>query len=114
MGKRRSRYARMERFITGALIAALLFFVVFMIAAGTGITWMKVFSAILAIFISVLCLVVLYLSRELLRSRSLWMSVGAAAIVICIIFSLVLNYPSPNPYKLTASTPAVSDSFQAE
>ena len=39
------------------------------------------------------------MSGELLRHRSLWMSAGALAILVCLLISLLLNYPSPNPYK---------------
>lgn len=98
MKSSRSRYKKMEQIITCALLTALLFFIIFMIAAGTGVIWLKTLSAIIAILIAVLCIAFLYLSQELLRRRSLWMSVCAASIIICIIFSLLLNYPSPNPY----------------
>jgi len=35
----------------------------------------------------------------------LWMSVSAAAVVLCLLFSLILNMPSPNPYKATETQP---------
>ena len=92
-----NRYKDMERYITLALIVSALLFVIFLIASGNGIIWLKIVIAILAILISSLCLYVLYLAKELLRQRSLWMSVGAAAIIVCILFSLILNFPSPYP-----------------
>ena len=99
MAKRRSRYKEMERHVTCALAVDLLIFIVFLISSGFGIIWLKVISAILAILISGLCLAFLYFSKELLRQRSLWMSAGAAAIAVCVVFSLILNFPSPNPYR---------------
>lgn len=99
MKKDQSRYKQMERYMCCTLAADLLIFIAYLIAAGNGIVWLKVIFAILTILVSCLCLVFLYLSKELLRPRSLWMSVSSAAILICLLFSLILNFPSPNPYK---------------
>jgi cytochrome bd-type quinol oxidase subunit 2 len=104
MDKSAKRYADMERYITLALIASLLLFIVFLVASGCGIVWLKILVAIFAILIPGLCLYVLYLTKELLRQRSLWMSVASAAIIICILFSLILNYPSPKPVMESGST----------
>ena len=103
MDRRRSRYKEMERYITYALLTALAFFVLFLIASGYGIGWLKAISAIVAILISGLCLVFLYFNKELLRRRSLWMTAAAAAMVICILFSLILQFPSPSPYNTSSS-----------
>lgn len=99
MSKNRKRYQQMELCMTGALLFALTFFIVYLIASGTGTVWLKVIAAILSILVSILCLGFLYINKELLHQRSLWMSVSAFAIVVCIIFSLILNFPSPNPFK---------------
>lgn len=97
MKKHNNRYTEMERYITIALAVSALLFIIFLIASGSGIIWLKVISAILAIFAPCLCLYILYSTKELLRERSLWMSVAAVSIIICILFSLILNYPSPTP-----------------
>ncbi len=122
MGNRRNRYKEMERYMGLILAGDLLLFIAFLVASGCGIIWLKVILSILAIMLSALCLAYLYLTKELLRERSLWMSASAAAIVICILFSLLLNFPSPNPYKqaksqnsesysdTTQNTPATEDS----
>ena len=99
MAERRSRYREMERYMSYALIIDLVVFIVFLITSGMGIIWLKVITAIVAILLSGLCLAFLFLTQELLRQRSLWMSISAGAIAICILFSLILNFPSPNPYK---------------
>jgi len=99
MAQRRNRYKEMERKLSYVLAADAALFVLYLLFAGLGIIWLKVTLAIIAILVSGLCLGFLYLSQELLRRRSLWMSASAAAILICILFSLILNYPSPNKYK---------------
>lgn len=97
MASKHNQYKQLEQYLTVALIADLLLFIGFLISAGAGIIWLKVILAILALFLSGLCVYVLYASRELLRPRSMWMSVSAFAIIICLLASLLLNFPSPKP-----------------
>lgn len=91
------------------LLANLVLFISYLIAAGNGILWLKVILSILTILLSVLCLVFLHLSGELGKQRSLWMSTAAAAIAVCVFFSLVLNFPSPSPYQHTETNSISSD-----
>ena len=95
MANERSRYKQMELYMTAALLIDTILFVLYLIFALLGISWLKVITAVIAIILSILCLCYLYLSKELLKRRSLWMTVGAAAVLLCIIFSLVLKYPAP-------------------
>lgn len=90
-----NRYKEMERYMTYALIADAIIYVIYLIAAATGTIWLKVITAIIAFLISGLCLGYLYMSKELLKPRSLWMTTGAAAVLLCTLFSLILNYPAP-------------------
>lgn len=103
MAKRVNRYKRMQRYMTWTLLADACLFILFLIGAGTGTLWLKILTAIFTILISGLCLGYLYLSQELLRQRSLWMTAAAAAILICTVFSLILNFPSPDPYAKPAT-----------
>ena len=52
-------------------------------------------QAILGILISGLVLAYLYMSKELLRRRSIWMTLGAGSVVILTLMSLILNFPAP-------------------
>ena len=97
MAKKNSRYALMERRMKVALIVALSFFILFLIASGAGTIWLKVLCGIVSTLICVLCFLVLLLTKEWLSPRSLWMSVASIALVVCILFSIILNYPSPSP-----------------
>ena len=97
MAERKSNYKQLEFFLTIAVIANAVLFFIYMICAGTGVTWAKVFLAILCLLLSVGTLAVLYIKKELLRRRSMWMTLAAGAVLILLLFSLVLNFPSPKP-----------------
>ena len=104
MAKKANRYKEMERNITLVLLADLLLFILYLIVSANGIIWLKVILFILTITLSVLCLLFLYYTGEFNKQRSLWISVTFLAITICVLVSLILNYPSPSPYKQANQT----------
>ena len=93
------KYKEMERYMTYALCGDAAIFVLYLLFAGLGIVWLKVVFAIIALILSGLMLGYLYMTQELLKRRSFLITTGAAAIAICVLFSLILNFPSPNKYK---------------
>ena len=95
MGKTNTRYKRMESIITIALCLNAAIFLAYMIFAGIGLIALKIITAIVCILISGAILYYLFLTRELLRKRSIWMSLAAVCIIICLLFSLILNFPAP-------------------
>lgn len=105
MAAKRNRYREMERYLTAILIADAVLFLLFLLYSGLGIIWGKVLAAILVVLMSGLSLGFLYLTGELMRRRSLWMSAGFAAIALCLVVSLICNYPSPSKTK-AANAPA--------
>jgi hypothetical protein len=89
----------MEFYITIALCVDAAIFLAYLIFAGMGLLALKIIAAVLCIALSGAALYQLFVSHELLRRRSLWMSLSAACIILCILISLLLNFPSP-PYTL--------------
>ena len=104
MAEKPNRYKQMEQYLTYALIGNTVLFILYLIFAGCGIIWLKIILALLCLAISGCMLWLLYATRELLKQRSLWITFGAAAIVLCILFSLILNFPRPNTYKVPKTT----------
>lgn len=88
------RFKQMETMMTAVLIAAAVFFIIYLIAAGSGVIWLKVLMAIITILVCSLCLAYLYMTKLLLRPRTLWMTLAAGSLIICLLFSLILNFPS--------------------
>ncbi len=97
MSKKQNAKQEADRTFTAAILLNAGLFLIYLIAAGNGIIWLKVICAILTILISILCLSLLYLRREFMRPDRLWMTVAAASIFICTLFSLILNFPCPYP-----------------
>ncbi len=92
------RYRQMQKYISIGLLAAAVLFIIYLFAAGYGVIWLKVISAIAAALPCICALALLHVSQELLKSRSLWMTAAAAAIIVCLLFSLILNFPCPRVY----------------
>lgn len=92
---KRARYKKMEQMITIALCLDAAIFLAYMIFAGMGLVALKVLTAVVCFLISGVVLYYLYTTRELLRRRSFWMTVAAACVIICLIFSLILKFPAP-------------------
>ena len=98
MAKRsRNRYREMENMMTKIILADVLVFILYLVCAGLSWTVLKVITAIIAIFGSLLCVGWLYLTGEFTRRRSVWMVTASICIVICVVWSLILGYPAPAP-----------------
>lgn len=97
MADRRNRYQQLHQVISLALIGAFALFIFYWIAAANEIVWLKVVLSILIFLDCAFCIGFLYFSQELLRPRSLWMTMAAAAIALCLLLSLILHFPCPNP-----------------
>ena len=94
---KRNRYREFESLMTKVILGDAVVFVAFLIFARLDLTALKVITAIIAIFGSLLCVGWLYLTGEVSRRRSLWMVTAFICIVICVAVSLLLGYPCPAP-----------------
>lgn len=103
----RKRYKDIERLLTQILIADAAVFVLYLIFAGIGIGWLKIVTTILCLVASVGCLALLYMTGEMKKARSRWLVLGFGAIVVCLLVSLILNYPSPAEVAADAISGAV-------
>ena len=93
MAGNRSRYREFERFLTVILLAALALFLLYLLAAGLGWSVVKIVAAIIAILLAGFGLWNLYAAKELLKSRSLWLTCGCCSVILCTIVSLLCNFP---------------------
>ena len=100
----RKRYKDIERFLTMVLLGDTAVFVLYMIFAGVGLGVLKIITPILCVVASVACLALLYMTGEMKKARSRWLVLGFACILICLLVSLILNYPSPAQVAVEAIT----------
>ena len=103
----RRRYKDIERVLTQILIADAAVFVLYMVFAGLGIGWLKITTTVLCIVASLACLALLYMTGEMKKARSRWLVLGFGAIVVCLLVSLILNYPAPAEIATEAITGGV-------
>lgn len=94
---KRMRYKELDKLLTRVLIAEAAVFVLYMLFAGLGIVALKVITAIAIIVASGLSLAYLYMCGEIKKRRSRWLVLGFACLVIVLLVSLILKYPSPAP-----------------
>lgn len=95
MAKVNSRYKQMETIMTAVLILDAVVFIAYLIFAGIGMIGLKAVTAVLCFLISGAALYFLYMTRELLRKRSIWMTLAAVCIIICLLVSLLVRFPAP-------------------
>ena len=88
-----NRHEELQRFMSYILIGNAVLFFLYLLCSGFGITWLKIILSIVVILVSLGCLALLFLSRELTRKRSLWMTSAAGCTLICLLFSLFLSFP---------------------
>lgn len=94
---RRNGYRQLEQVLTCAVIADLSLFLLFLIASGFGVLWLKFITLFLTIALSGLGILFLYLIDEHKKLRSRWIITSFVCILICTLVSLIANYPSPMP-----------------
>ena len=92
---KRNRYRELENKVTLFIAADVAVFVLYLVFAGAGIVALKVIASIVTIMGTLLALGFLFMSGELLKKRSLWMTVAFASVLLCTIVSLVCNFPGP-------------------
>ena len=90
---KQSRYKEFEKLMTVMLLSDAGLFVIYLIIALAGIFWPKLLLGIADIVIAVAGLYMLYSSQELLKQRSLWLSCGFFAVLVCTLVSMILNFP---------------------
>ena len=95
MDRKLSRFKTMEMIMTAVLCVDAVSFVAYLIFAGLGMLGLKIVCTVLCFLISGAVLYFLYITRELLRKRSIWMTLAAACIILCVLVSLLLRFPAP-------------------
>ena len=100
----RRRYRQMEQIMTYGILASAGLFLIYLIAAGNGVVWLSAITAILTLVASAAGIVFLYMTGELMRKRSLWMTAALGSIIAVLLVSMLLHYPAPKPFTPDSGT----------
>lgn len=88
-----NNYKDLDRVMTIALIGTAALFFFYLVFALFGVIWLKVILSILIFLACAGILVILYLTGEIKKHRSRWMTLGAACTAICLFVSLISGCP---------------------
>ena len=95
MEQKNNRFKDLEQFLSILIIAMLALFIFYLVMAGGGHTVLKVISAVMIGAIAAFGLWLLVKCRELLRQRSIWMTLSFIGCTLVTIVSLLTGYPGP-------------------
>lgn len=95
---KRNRYRELENLMTKVILGDTGVFLLYLLFAWKALAALKVITAIVVIVASLLALAWLLLTGELTRRRSLWMVTGFGSLLLLVLVSLLLGYPSPKPF----------------
>ncbi len=88
-----NNYKDLDRYMTYILIGTGILFSLYLLFALLGVIWLKVVLSILIFLVCAGVLAVLYLSGEIGKIRSRWMTLGAACTALCLLVSLITSCP---------------------
>ena len=93
MAKRNNRYRQFDMLMTKVVLGDVFVFLLYLLSAATGIGFLKAMAAVIIGVGSGLCLGYLFLTQELLKKRSLWMTLTFASILLLTLVSLICKVP---------------------
>ena len=93
MDANKRQYKDLEMFLTILIIAMLILFIFYMIMAVTSQGILKIIAAVLLFSVCGFGLWLLYRSKEILRQRSIWMTLSFISGALCTLVSLLAGYP---------------------
>lgn len=91
----RRSFRQLEQQLTIVVGIDLAIYLLYLLFAGIGITWLKVILAVAGIVLSLLGAAFLVLIGEYKRRRSLWILCAFGSIAVCILVSLITRFPGP-------------------
>ena len=95
MEQKNTRYKDLELFLTILVVAMLALFIFYLVMAAGGKTVLQIIVAVMVGSIAAFGLWLLFKSKELLRQRSIWITLSFLCCALVTIVSLLAGYPGP-------------------
>lgn len=92
---KRPGFRELEKKLTQVIAAETGVFVLMLIFAAFGVTWLKVLLGIAVMAVSALGCALLILMKEYRRKRSWWLLSAFGSLFVCTLVSLIVGYPAP-------------------
>lgn len=93
--RQKNTFRKFESLLTRVILGALVLFVLMLVAAASGIGWLKWLLAITVLLISAAGTALLVLKQEHRRRRSWWLLASFLGFLACTLVSLISGFPSP-------------------
>ena len=93
--RQKNTFRRLEQMLERVIIGTLVLFLLMLVAAATGIGWLKWILAVVVALVSFAGVGLLVLKQEHKRPRSRWMLASFAAFLACTLVSLMVGFPAP-------------------
>lgn len=93
--KQRNAFRKFERMLTRVILGTLVVFLLMLVAAASGIGWLKWLLAVPVMLVSGLGCLLLVAKQEHKRRRSWWLLASFGALLVCTLVSLICGYPAP-------------------
>ena len=95
MAKKNGKFKQLERFVATLILCELAFFLFFLFLSSNGIVVLKILCALFCFGIAGMGLWFLSKTKEIFRSRSLWLTCSLASPALLTLISLLCGYPCP-------------------
>ena len=95
MANKQSRYRQLEQFLSLLLALNGAMFILYLVTAGLGIVVLKIILALIVVALGGFCLFILHRTKEMFRSRSLYLTLSYCSLILLTLVSLICNYPAP-------------------
>ena len=93
--RQKNTFRKFESLLTRVILGTLVLFVLMLVAAASGIGWLKWLLAITVLLISAAGTALLVLKQEHRRRRSWWLLASFVGFLACTLVSLISGFPSP-------------------
>ncbi len=92
--RQKNTFRNLERMLERVIIGTLALFLLMLVAAATGIGWLKWILGLTVVLVSAMGTALLVLKQEHRRRRSWWMLASFIGLFACTLVSLIAGYPA--------------------
>ena len=93
--RKKNSFRKFESFLTRVILGELAGFLLMLLFAALGVSWLKWILAVAVILVSGAGCALLVSRQEHRKRRGWWMLASFAGMLLCTLVSLIAGYPAP-------------------